>query len=95
MMRTTPQQFIDNIRSSSCFARGVQKDTIFVEHLNAVEYAITSIHALGDDDANWLTRYDEIRALLGREDMTVKERLLGLVKMMEPWQAERLRERGH
>ena len=95
MMRTTPQQFVDNIRSSSCFARGVQKDTIFVEHLNAVEYAITSIHALGDDDAIWLARYDEIRALLGRQEISVKERLLALSRMIKPWQADRLRKRGH
>jgi hypothetical protein len=63
----TPQQFIDDIRSSQGFLEGVRKDATFLEHLDAIEFAITSIHALGDDDAIWLARYDEIRALLGRQ----------------------------
>jgi hypothetical protein len=95
MTRTTPQQFIDDIRSSSWFANGVQKDSVFVEHLAAIEYGIERTYELGNTDPIWLARFDELKAIIACDDLTIKERLLAIGRAFEPWQAERLRKRGH
>ena len=91
----TPEAFLAQIRSSTKFVAAVAQHPDLVAHLGAVELAIMHINELGDDDGVWLDRYDQIRAILARESMTVKERLLALGEIMRPWHVEATRRPGH
>lgn len=92
---TTARQFIDQIRHSPRFIEGARKDPIFVEHLDAIEYGIDRVNELANDNAVWLDRYDQVRALLGNESLTIKQRLFALCDLIRPWHAEWLKSRGH
>lgn len=77
------------------FVAASVSDPIWARHLGAIEYAIERIYELGADDVIWLERFDEVRGLLARDDMTVKERLLAFGRLLEDWQAEMIRRRGN
>lgn len=94
-MRTTPEVFLDQIRSSAKFIAAVAQHPHLFAHMNAVEFAIVRIHELGDDDPVWLDRYDQIRALLARESMTIKQRLLALGEILEQWHVASTCRPGH
>jgi hypothetical protein len=92
---TTPQQFIDDIRANPKFVEGSKRDPAFHCHLKAMERGIEAIRAQGNDDVVWLERFDELQAIIARDDLTVKERLLELVKVLTPWHRELTARPGH
>jgi hypothetical protein len=94
MMRTTPEHFFEMVRKRPRVAAAMN-DPVVVAHLEAIEYGIERTYELGNTDPIWLARFDELKAIIARDDLTIKERLLAIGRAFEPWQAERLRKRGH
>jgi hypothetical protein len=52
-------------------------------------------YALGDDDPVWLSRFDKLRMIVGRDDLTVKERLLAIGSAFETWQVSPTVHQAH
>jgi hypothetical protein len=95
MRTTSPEIFLHQMRTSPKFVAAVAEHPELVEHADAIEYAISQIYQLGDEDAKWLDMYDQIGALLARESMSIKARLLALGEILRPVHAEATRRPGH
>jgi hypothetical protein len=94
-MRTTPEAFIDEVRNRPKFIAAAARDPVFVEHLSAIEYAIERINELGNDDAVWIDRFDQVRTILGRDEQPLKARLLEFGRVLQTWSDEAMRRPGH
>ena len=88
-MTTAPEAFLDRIRLSQKFVAAVAKYPALVEHLDAVQYAIDKADELSVDDAVWVERLDEIRAIVGRGDTTTKQKLMAMGRAFETWRPKR------
>ncbi len=95
MMRSTPAAFVDRLRSHPKYIQAAARDPVYVEHMNGIEFIILRIYELGDEDAVWLERFDVIRAILSRDELTLNERLLEFGRALETWHVETTRRPGN
>jgi hypothetical protein len=89
---TTPDKFMEALRRQPQVAEVIETDPVMRGHVEAIEYAVDRAYELGNSDAVWQGRYDEVVALLSREKVTIKERLFELGKLFELWRAEQPRK---
>jgi hypothetical protein len=74
--------FLAEIRAMPNFATAAATDSKWGDHLDNIERGINAIDRRADDDPATIEILDRIHALLGRNDLSMKERLLGLYKLL-------------
>jgi hypothetical protein len=74
--------FLAEIRAMPNFVTAAATDPKWGDHLDNIERGINAIDRRADDDPATIEILDRIHALFGRNDLSMKERLLGLCKLL-------------
>jgi hypothetical protein len=74
--------FLAEIRAMPKFVTAAATDSKWGKHLDDIERGINTIDRRADDDPATIEILDRIHAILGRNDLSMKERLLGLYKLL-------------
>jgi hypothetical protein len=81
-MNARTDAFLAEIRAMPNFATAAATDSKWGDHLDNIERGINAIDRRADDDPATIEILDRIHAILGRNDLSMKERLLGLCKLL-------------
>jgi hypothetical protein len=91
----TVETFLEAVRARPRVAAAVRDDAEVAAHLEAVEAGIRHVAFLACDDQKYLDVLDEINAVVRRDDLSLKARMLAISEVFASLHAERQRMRGH
>jgi hypothetical protein len=74
--------FISEIRNWPEFVAAAASDSRLPEHVDAIERGLNFIDRKADDDPATIEIFDKIVAVIGRSDLSLKERLLEVGKLL-------------
>jgi hypothetical protein len=73
--------FVEQIRKRPKFVAASATDPKWIEQLTAIERLFNAIDRKADDDPKTIEIFDNILAVIGRSDLSLKERLLEVGKL--------------
>jgi hypothetical protein len=76
--------FIDQIRDQPKFVAAAASDTVWFNHLAAIEFGLNEIDRRANDDPAMIEAFDTVVAVIADNDRSLKQRLLDLVELLIP-----------
>ena len=74
--------FIAEIRTRSTFADAAASDPKWFEHLDNIERGLNAVDRKADGDPATIEVFDRIVIVIGRNDLSLKQRLLEVGKLL-------------
>jgi hypothetical protein len=75
-------EFIAEIRAQSAFVAAAASDSKFSDHLDNIERGLNFVDRQADNDPATIEIFDKIHDVIGRNDLSLKQRLLELGKLL-------------
>jgi hypothetical protein len=81
-MNANIDAFLAEIRAMPKFATAAATDSKWGDHLDNIERGINAIDRQADDDPATIEIFDKMQNVVGRSDLSLKERLLEVGKFL-------------
>jgi hypothetical protein len=82
------RQFLDALRQQPKVAEAIVQDPEMAKHFASIEYAMQRAYELGDADTTWQARFDEMLVIVGRTDLSLKQRLIAVGEAFQRYQVD-------
>jgi hypothetical protein len=79
---TKVDNFLDEIRGSPKFAAAAATDPKWIEQVDAIERGLNAVDRVANEDPAILEIFDEIQTAISRADLSLKQRLLEVVRLI-------------
>jgi hypothetical protein len=74
--------FISEIRASPAFITAAASDSRWPDHVDNIERGVNFIDRKADSDPEMIEIFDKIQDVIGRGDLSLKQRLLEVGKLL-------------
>lgn len=81
------RQFFETVRRQPKVTEAIVSDPAMRAHFDAIEYGMQRTYELGGESPLWQARFDDLVHIVGRTDLSIKERLLEIGEAFKSWQA--------
>lgn len=75
-------KFLNEVRNAPSFVKASAADPKWIGELEAIERVLNNLDRKADDDPQLMETMDNIQSVVGHRDLSIKQRLLGVGKLL-------------